>query len=134
MRQSLGATDQSLAGISAEDELDVAQRQRAVDEIVRSFAKRSLELKWLSIDRIHLHALARLPDHDPRHHMGVARLFRIGESITVTIVLAEPRVYTRGFLRGCDSCSRIDPYPASIEVVVARNDMDDFDPRSLFLS
>jgi hypothetical protein len=53
--------------------LDVAQRQRAVDEILRSFQKRVIEVKALCVDDVHLHALARVQDHNPRHHMGVAK-------------------------------------------------------------
>jgi hypothetical protein len=53
--------------------LDVAQRQRAVDEILKSFQKRNIEVKSLSVDRVHLHGLVRVTDHDPRHHMGVAK-------------------------------------------------------------
>jgi hypothetical protein len=53
--------------------LDPAQRKRAVEEIVKSFAKWKIELKTLAIDEIHLHALARVLDHNPRHHMGLAK-------------------------------------------------------------
>jgi hypothetical protein len=53
--------------------LDVAQRQRAVLEFVKSFAKQGIELKAIAIDRIHIHGLTRVVDHNPRHHMGVAK-------------------------------------------------------------
>jgi hypothetical protein len=53
--------------------LTAAQRQRAVEEIVRSFAKWQIELKILAITDIHLHALARVLDHNPRHYMGLAK-------------------------------------------------------------
>jgi len=53
--------------------LDAAQRQRAVAEILRSFLKRQIEIKALCIDGIHLHLLSRVTDHNPRHHMGVAK-------------------------------------------------------------
>ncbi len=53
--------------------LTLPQRQRAGDEIVRSFAKRHIELKVISIDCVHLHALSPHPDRNPRHHMGIAK-------------------------------------------------------------
>jgi hypothetical protein len=53
--------------------LTIEQRQRAVEEIVRTFAKWKIELKTLGIGEIHLHALARVPDHNPRHWMGLAK-------------------------------------------------------------
>src|SRR5256885_1469584 len=53
--------------------LDEQQRARAVEEIVRSFRKWGIELRILSIDRIHLHALARVIDHNPVHYMGLAK-------------------------------------------------------------
>jgi len=53
--------------------LDWPQRQRAVDEIVRSFAKWKIELRIISVDNIHLHLLARVPDHNPRHWLGLAK-------------------------------------------------------------
>jgi hypothetical protein len=49
------------------------QRKRAVEEIVKSFSKWNIALKTLGIDEIHLHALARVPDHNPRHWMGLAK-------------------------------------------------------------
>jgi hypothetical protein len=54
-------------------QLSVAQRTRAVVEIVRSFAKWKIELKIVGIDAIHMHVLARVPDHNPRHWMGLAK-------------------------------------------------------------
>ena len=53
--------------------LDAAQRQRAVDEILKSFLKRAIEIKALSVDRIHMHVLAKIADRDARRHMGVAK-------------------------------------------------------------
>ncbi len=53
--------------------LNLPQRQRAVEEIVGSFAKWQIELKILAVTEIHLHALARVPDHNPRHDMGLAK-------------------------------------------------------------
>src|SRR3954470_1193307 len=53
--------------------LNPAQQDRAVQEVVRSFRKWGIELRVLSIDPIHLHALARVIDGDPRHYMGLAK-------------------------------------------------------------
>lgn len=53
--------------------LNLQQRQRAVEEIVRSFNKWHIELKILAITEIHLHALARVLDRNPRHYMGLAK-------------------------------------------------------------
>ena len=53
--------------------LTPAQRKRAVEEFVRSFKKWGIELRVLSIDRVHIHALARFPDHNPRHFVGLAK-------------------------------------------------------------
>jgi REP element-mobilizing transposase RayT len=53
--------------------LTVRQRVRAVDEFLRSLQKRGIELVALSIDRVHFHVLARFPDHDPRHWIGIAK-------------------------------------------------------------
>ena len=49
------------------------QRERAVQEFVRAFKKWGSELRIISIDRIHLHALAKVIDHNPRHYMGLAK-------------------------------------------------------------
>jgi hypothetical protein len=49
------------------------QRRRAVDEIVKSLHKWGIELIVLSVDRVHLHALARFPDRNPRHYLGLAK-------------------------------------------------------------
>jgi hypothetical protein len=53
--------------------LNLQQRERAVAEIVRSFAKWRIELKILAVTEIHMHALARVLDHNPRHYMGLAK-------------------------------------------------------------
>src|SRR5947209_333889 len=45
-------------------QLDKAQQRRAVEEIVKSFAKWGIELQALCIDRIHLHALSKVRDHN----------------------------------------------------------------------
>ena len=49
------------------------QRQRAVEEFVRSFKKWGIELRIISIDRVHFHALARFLDNNPRHYVGLAK-------------------------------------------------------------
>lgn len=53
--------------------LTVRQRVRAVEEFVRSLQKRDIELIAVSIDRVHFHVLARFPDHNPRHWIGIAK-------------------------------------------------------------
>jgi hypothetical protein len=53
--------------------LEMDQRQRAVKEFVRSFEKWGIELRIISIDRIHVHLLARVLDRNPRHYMGLAK-------------------------------------------------------------
>jgi hypothetical protein len=49
------------------------QRVRAVEEFVKSLAKWKIEMRALSIDRIHLHILARFPRCNPRHYLGLAK-------------------------------------------------------------
>jgi hypothetical protein len=49
------------------------QRRRAVDEFSPALLTRSIELIVLSIDRVHFHLLARFPDHNPRHWIGIAK-------------------------------------------------------------
>lgn len=53
--------------------LNPDQRGRAVQEFVRAFAKWHVELRIISIDRIHLHALAQFVQGDPRHFVGLAK-------------------------------------------------------------
>jgi len=53
--------------------LNPDQRRRAVEEFVRSFAKWHVDLRILSIDRIHLHALAQFLHGDPHHFVGLAK-------------------------------------------------------------
>jgi hypothetical protein len=53
--------------------LDMEQRRRALDELVASLQRRSLELEVCSVDRIHLHALVCVPDHDPKRWIGIAK-------------------------------------------------------------
>ena len=49
------------------------QRDRVADEVWQSLQKRSIETIVLSVDRVHLHLLARFPDHNPRHWVGIAK-------------------------------------------------------------
>lgn len=53
--------------------LSQEQRRRAVVELVKSLEKWKIELRILSVDRVHLHCLARFPDHNPRHFLGLAK-------------------------------------------------------------
>jgi REP element-mobilizing transposase RayT len=53
--------------------LTIQQRHRAADEFVRAFHKWHIDLRIVSIDRIHMHALIRVPDHNPRHYVGLAK-------------------------------------------------------------
>jgi len=49
------------------------QRQRVLDELIASLLRRQIEVAVAAIDRIHLHALVRCPDHQPRHWIGIAK-------------------------------------------------------------
>ena len=49
------------------------QRQRALEELVASLLRRDVPLEVMSVDRVHVHALAPFPDHDPRHWIGIAK-------------------------------------------------------------
>jgi hypothetical protein len=53
--------------------LTYEQRKRAVEEFVRSFKKWNVQVRVLSIDAIHFHALIKCPDHNPRHWVGLAK-------------------------------------------------------------
>jgi hypothetical protein len=53
--------------------LTIEQRQHAVKEFSTSLLKRNIEVIALSIDRVHFHLLARFPDHNPRHWIGIAK-------------------------------------------------------------
>ncbi len=53
--------------------LTVEQRRRAVDMIAESLLKRDIELLIAAVDRVHLHLLARFPDYNPRHWVGLAK-------------------------------------------------------------
>jgi hypothetical protein len=51
----------------------VEQRRRALEELIASLLRRDIEIAVASIDRIHMHVLARFPDHNPRHWLGIAK-------------------------------------------------------------
>jgi REP element-mobilizing transposase RayT len=53
--------------------LDRVQRQRALEELVASLQRRHFEIEVFSVDRIHIHGLVRVPDHDPKRWTGVAK-------------------------------------------------------------
>ena len=53
--------------------LNLTQRRRAVEEIVKSLQKRRIEVLVVSVDRVHFHLVARFPDRNPRHWVGVAK-------------------------------------------------------------
>ena len=53
--------------------LNWAQRKRALHEFVNSLQKWKIEIQIISVDRIHFHVLARFPDHNPRHFLGLAK-------------------------------------------------------------
>ena len=53
--------------------LDPVQRRRALEELVASLQRRSLDVRVFSVDRVHLHGLVRVPDHDPKRWIGVAK-------------------------------------------------------------
>jgi hypothetical protein len=129
-------------------QLTPAQQARAVVEIVRSFQKRSIELKTLSIDTIHMHALARLADHNPRHHMGVAKrecahymkvdgLAPVGGIWGVRcecVPIADARHFENvdGYVLDHELQGAV-IWPARAHSIAVKNAMDDFDPSSLLL-
>ncbi len=49
------------------------QQDRALEEIVISLLRRDIKLRVVSLDRIHLHIVARFADHNPRHWVGLAK-------------------------------------------------------------
>ena len=53
--------------------LDVPQRKRALQEFIASLMRRDLVIAIGSIDRIHFHFLAQIPDHDPRKWIGIGK-------------------------------------------------------------
>jgi hypothetical protein len=53
--------------------LSVEQRQRALDEILRSLWKRNITVIAMCVGRIHWHVLAPFPDHNPRKWLGIAK-------------------------------------------------------------
>jgi hypothetical protein len=124
--------------------LDMNQRRRAVAEIVRSFAKWQVELKILAIDEVHLHALSRVLDHNPRHYMGLAKkecsaymkrdgLAPAGGLWAVRcecLPIADARHFENvdGYIRDHEDADAV-VWPA----LPPKNPMADFDPDSLLL-
>jgi hypothetical protein len=53
--------------------LTAVQIPKALDEILASLGRRSIELVAASLDDHHFHLLARFPDHRPRHWLGIAK-------------------------------------------------------------
>ena len=122
--------------------LDQVQRSRAVEEIVKSFVKWGTELKILGIDRIHMHALARVPDLNPRHYMGLAKkecsaymkrdgLAPLGGLWAVRcecLPIEDGRHFENvdGYIRDHETRGAV-IWPSM------KNDMDDFDPDCLLL-
>ena len=53
--------------------LSPEQQRLAVKHFSQSLRKRNVELIVLSIDRVHFHLLARFPEIDPRHYVGIAK-------------------------------------------------------------
>jgi REP element-mobilizing transposase RayT len=51
----------------------VAQRTIVRDALLTSFSKWKVELIALSVDAIHVHVLARFPEHNPRHFIGLTK-------------------------------------------------------------
>lgn len=49
------------------------QRRRAVVIIAESLRTRGHDVVIVSVDRVHLHLLARFPDHNPRKWVGIAK-------------------------------------------------------------
>ena len=53
--------------------LTMEQRKLIVQLLVESLQRRHLEVIVASVTEIHFHLLARFPDHNPRHWLGVAK-------------------------------------------------------------
>jgi REP element-mobilizing transposase RayT len=48
-------------------------RQFIADAVAQSLQRNSIEVLIISLDARHLHVLARFPDHNPRHWIGLAK-------------------------------------------------------------
>jgi REP element-mobilizing transposase RayT len=48
-------------------------RDAVLKFLVESLQRREIEVIVASVDSIHLHVLARFPDRDPRHWIGIAK-------------------------------------------------------------
>ena len=53
--------------------LSVEQRRAALDEMLKSLLKRTIEPVAMCVGRIHFHILAPIADHNPRHWIGIAK-------------------------------------------------------------
>ena len=53
--------------------LSVLQRPIVLDERVKSFVKWRIDVATMSVGRVHFHLLARFPQRDPRHLIGLAK-------------------------------------------------------------
>jgi hypothetical protein len=49
------------------------RRQFVLTEIVGKLLEKGLQVRVASLDGTHLHILARFPDHDPRHWLGIVK-------------------------------------------------------------
>jgi hypothetical protein len=50
-----------------------AQQDHVANQFWKSLRQRSIETIVLSLDRVHLHLLARFPDREPRQWVGIAK-------------------------------------------------------------
>ena len=53
--------------------LSVPQRPLVLDELLKSFRKWHVDVASMSVGRVHYHVLARFPQHNPRHFIGLAK-------------------------------------------------------------
>lgn len=53
--------------------LSVEQRTLVVRLLVESLQRRKLEVAVACVTDVHFHILAKIPDHNPRHWVGVAK-------------------------------------------------------------
>jgi hypothetical protein len=131
--------------------LSIAQRTRAVEEIVRSFLKWKIELKILAIDEVHLHALSKVVDHDPRRYMGLAKkecsayMKRDGlapagglwATRCECLPIEDERHYGNvdGYIRDHRDRRAVvwEPARSVVSEKFSVNDLRDFDPRNLLL-
>ena len=53
--------------------LNSAQRQRVLNELLKSFGKWRVPVAAISVGRVHFHLLWQFPRHDPRHYVGLTK-------------------------------------------------------------